>query len=163
MSYAIGKEVCLWQERVEAGKVTVLKEVIVRITEIKTGVPGEFSRNPQMSQSLRGIGDDGNVYEKHWNYWPEAQIRCFDTQWSMRDDGAGEHNFWIPKEAVYAYNELKYFVKHCCDSDTIVRVDTKGQPIIPKGDCTYCEKHDEFHYSWQECFRCSMENRQKTA
>jgi len=151
--YAVGSKVCLWQEKMADGKVTVLKEVIVTITERKTGVPGEFSRKPVSSKSLRGIGDDGKVYEKHWESWPESQTDCFTDRWSMRDDGEGEYRFWAPKEAVHSHTHLKLALE-AHPGLKLVRVDKDGQPIVPKGDVVYCTEHDEYAHVGTECWQC---------
>ena len=67
-TYKVGQKICLWQEDVDpnTGTVTILKEVIVTITETKTGVPSEHSGQPSSRQSLKGVGDDGKTYRKHW-------------------------------------------------------------------------------------------------
>ncbi len=155
----VGHKVCLWQEKVDfhTRVVTVLKEVIVTITETKTGVPGEFSGRPCSCQSLRGIGDDGNKYEKHWDYWPEAQTRTFNDIWSIRGDGVGEHKTWMPKEAVHAHNELVRINEKLNPDKKLVRVDTQGnQNIVPKGDVDCCEEHDEFTHKGEKCFFCMV-------
>lgn len=157
MAYEVGKTICLWQEKIDFEKrvVTVLKEVLVKITETKTGVLGEFSGKPVSGTSLKGVGDDGKEYEKHWDSWPESQTNCFTDQWSVRDDGEGDDHFWFPKEAVHAYNSLRRANEKA--SNNIVRVDTLGQPIVPKGDVTYCNKHDEYRHEGQKCLGCLIE------
>jgi hypothetical protein len=159
MTYEVGKVVCLWHEDVQPGSVTVLKEVLVTITETKTGVPGEWSREPVSSISLRGIGDDGKTYEKHWDSWPESQTNCFTGQWSTRDDAEG---VWVPKEAVHAHGALRRHNEQY-PSKQLTRKDRNGQPILPKGDVTYCEKHDEYDHLGSECLLCSLDARKKVA
>ncbi len=162
MAHKTGQKICLWQEKVdrETGLVTVLKEVVVTLTEIKTGVPGEFSETPTNLESLRGVGDDGKVYEKHWDYWPESQTDDFIDRWSMREDGLGESNFWSPVEAVYAHNRLAdHNRKHGEKHGVLHRVDQAGNAILPKGDIVHCEKHDEYHYPDSKCLRCFLEER----
>ncbi|GEM_PF-3275603 len=152
MIYAIGQNICLWQVRQEFGsaELCVLKEVIVTITEIKTGAPGEFSGNPVSSQSLRGIGDDGKIYEKHWNSWPESQTRDFVDQWSIRDDGEGIQRFWIPKEAIHVYDAAS-----CRKGPSeFILINQSGAAIKPKGDVVYCEEHDRYSYKDNTCFWC---------
>jgi hypothetical protein len=157
MAYVIGQKVCLWQEDIRHGMgVVVLKEVIVTVTEIKTGVPGHWSRTPVSSQSLRGIGDDGKVYEKHWESWPESQTNCFTDQWSMRDDGEGDDPYWTPKEAVYAYNDLSRY-NSGREVNVLVRTDVNGNSILPKGDFVHCAVHDLYGHSGQCCFKCLIE------
>ncbi len=160
----IGDKICLWQEEVDfkAKVVKVLKEVIVTITETKFDVLGEFSGKPCSCQSLRGIGDDGKVYEKHWDYWPEAQTRTFTDIWSMRNDGVGESKTWTPKEAVHAYGELVRVNKKLKLDERLVRIDAEGnKDIVPKGDVDYCEEHDEYTHKGQECFYCLVNNRKR--
>lgn len=159
-TYKVGQKICLWQEHVdqESGKVLVLKEVIVTITETKTGVPGEFTSNPSSRQSLRGIGDDGKTYEKHWDEWPESQTNDFMDRWSMREDGDGENRFWSPREAVYAHNRiLDHNQKHGAVHGLLIRVDQQGQPILPKGDIVHCESHDDYYYPGTRCFHCFLD------
>ena len=162
MPYEVGQVVCLWQEELRPGKVTVLKEVLVTITGVKTGVPGFFSLKPVSMQSLRGIGDDCKLYEKHWVNWPESQTNDYLGQWSSRDDGEGDDRFWIPKEAVHAYNTLNDLKKRFPD-EQIVRLDKSGQPIVPKGDVEYCEKHDDYRHKGSQCFWCILEGRRDSA
>lgn len=166
MAHKIGQKICLWQEEVyrETGLVTVLKEVVVTLTEIKTGVPGEFSETPTNLESLRGVGDDGKVYEKHWYYWPESQTNDFIDRWSLREDedGDGRIVFWSPVEAVYAHNRLAdHNRKHGEEHGVLRRVDKAGNAILPKGDVVHCEKHDEYHYPDSKCFRCFLEEHKK--
>jgi len=142
--------------------VTVLKEVLVTITEVKTGVPGFFSLKPVSMHSLRGIGDDGKLYEKHWVNWPESQTNDYLGQWSIRDDGEGDDRFWIPKEAVHAHNMLSDLKKQF-PNEKIVRLDKSGQPIVPKGDVEYCEKHDDYRHKGSKCFECAIENQDSAA
>lgn len=162
MTIEVGHVMCLWHEDVKPEGVTVLKEVLVTITETKTGVPGEFSRNPVSSQSLRGIGDDGKTYEKHWESWPESQTNCFTTQWSMRDDGEGDNPFWIPKEAVHAYDELRR-AKEQHPELKLERRDKNGQPVLPKGDVVHCAEHDEYTHKGTTCFSCHVAERAAVA
>jgi hypothetical protein len=160
--YTVGQKICLWQEVVTNSQVLILKEVLVTITETKTGVLGQWSRKPVSGISLRGIGDDCKVYEKHWEYWPESQTNCFTGEWSMRDDGegVGVAKYWTPKEAVHAYSELKYANKAL--KMNLVRVDLQGNPIVPKGDVGYCAEHDMYHHVWDTCFSCFMEARKSS-
>lgn len=162
MPYEVGQVVCLWQEELRPGRVTVLKEVLVTITGVKTGVPGEFSRRPVSMHSLRGIGDDGKPYEKHWDSWPESQTNDFLGQWTFRDDGEGDDRFWIPMEAVHAYNTLNAFKKHF-PNEPVVRLDKSDKPIVPKGDVEYCEKHDDYRHKGSQCFWCILEGRRDSA
>lgn len=158
MQYQKGLRVTLWQEVMnQEGNVVVLKEVVVTITETKTGVPGEFSRNPTKAQSLRGLGDDGKVYEKHWNEWPESQTDDFVANWSVRDDGVevGGLSFWIPIEAVYAHNRLTR--QNSRSGLSVRRVDKDGNDILPKGDVVFCDKHNHYHYKGAKCFECLIQ------
>jgi len=129
---------------------------MVTITETKTGVPGEFSRKPVSSQSLRGIGDDGKVYEKHWQYWPESQTHCFTDTWSIRDDGAGEEYFWNPREAVYVYDFVSRHFKKTGIRAMIVGLPS-GMEMKPKGEITYCVEHDRYWHQGTECLFCRKE------
>ena len=174
MAFTIGQKVCLWQvmQGVSFGsldnpccKIPILKEVIVTITEIKTGVIGEWSRKPVSSQSLRGIGDDDKVYEKHWDSWPESQTHDFGVQWSMRDDGAGgeSQGLWIPREALHVYNDVSCenrriaHIKHENRRIAHVKlalVNVESAAMKPKGDITYCETHDRYEHAGTPCFHC---------
>ena len=157
MPYEIGQAICLWQEIVdfENGVVTVMKEVLVKITETKTGVPGEFSNKPVDMTSLKGVGDDGKEYTKHWDYWPESQTNSFIDQWDCRDDGEGDDKFWFPKEATHAHNDLCRTNKKL--EKKMVRVDVNCKPIVPKGDVDHCEQHDYYSHKGGKCFGCLME------
>lgn len=152
MAYTIGQKVCLWRVKHNWGlvEIRVLKEVIVTITEVKTGVPGEFSRDPVSSQSLRGIGDDGKTYEKHWDSWPESQTNDFIDSWSMRDDGEGDDQFWVPMEAVYIYDAAS----RRREPPAFTLIDQSDAPIKPKGDVVYCEKHDHYSHKDGVCIFC---------
>ncbi len=146
-----GHKVCLWKEEIRNRNVVVVKEVVVTITDTKTGVPGEWSNEPTSHQSLRGLGDDGKVYEKHWEEWPESQT---DTSgmWSMRED---DGEVWIPQEAAHLHNKLNdHNRKHV--GLYLKRVDLQGNPILPKGDLTRCEAHDEYLLPGRNCFQCLL-------
>ncbi len=151
--YKLGQKVCLWQSSIVPGsrQITVVKEVIVTITEIRTGVPGEHTGNPSILQSLRGVGNDGKTYEKHWNVWPESQTSDFSSSWSMRDDSTLSNRYWIPVEAVYLYD-----VKSTSRSSgkTASLVDQNGADIVPKGDVVYCELHDCYSHAGNHCAFC---------
>lgn len=153
MAYTKGQVVCLWKEEISEGKVTVTKEILVTITDIKTGVPGEWSGKPTNQQSLRGLGDDGKIYEKHWEYWPESQTSDFAGQWSMRQD---DGEVWIPQEATYLHNRLNDHNRKYPDQP-MKRVDLNGQLMLPKGDLTRCDKHDEYQLPGSKCFQCFLE------
>lgn len=153
--YKLGQKVCLWQTKIVPGsnQITVIKEVIVEITGIKTGVPSAHSRTPVNLQSLRGIGEDGKIYEKHWDVWLENQINNFSSFWSMRDDATIDtgNRYWIPVEAVYLYD-----VKRASRSNgkTVSLVDQNGADIVPKGDVVYCKVHDCYSHAGNHCAFC---------
>lgn len=157
-----GYKICLWKEELkpEEGKVVVVKEVIVTITDTKTGVPGELSNEPTKHQSLRGLGDDGKVYEKHWEEWSESQMNDFAGQWSMRED---DGEFWTPMEAAYLHNKLNQNNRKHGNTHPLKRVDFQGNPIFPKGDFTQCETHDEYLLPGRNCFQCLLERSRKRA
>lgn len=154
MIYRIGQRVNLWQTGVFPGErlTRVQRSVVVNITEVKTGTPGEFSGSPVSLQSLRGMGDDGQIYEKHWDSWPESQTNDFSDQWSFRRDG-----HWIPLEAVSAYNR---FVREGKERFKVVDriVGPDGNDIIPKGDVLHCMEHDQYHHAGDQmgCFVCFL-------
>lgn len=151
--YKLGQKVCLWQTNIVPGsyQITVVKEVIVAITEIKTGVPGEHTGNPSTLQSLRGVGDDGKTYEKHWNVWPESQTNDFSSSWSMRDDSTVGNHYWIPAEAVYLYDVKR---ESKSNGKIVSLVDQNGADIKPKGDVVYCERHDSYNHAGNPCPFC---------
>jgi hypothetical protein len=154
-----GQKVCLWKEEVSKEGVVVVKEVNVTITDIKTGVPGEWSRKPVHQQSLRGLGDDGKVYQKHWDSWPESQTDDFMSQWSVRIDDDGE--VWIPQEAAHLHNKLNEHNRRHGETHPLKRVDLQGNPILPKGDLTRCEAHDEYLLPGHKCFQCLLGRQRK--
>lgn len=149
-----GNKICLWKEspEIKEGKVVVVQEVIVTITDTKTGVPGEWSNKPARQQSLRGLGDDGKIYEKHWDEWPESQTDLAG-QWSMRDD---DGEVWIPQEAAHLHNKLNDHNRRHGDTHPLKRVDLQGNPILPKGDLSRCEAHDEYLLPGHKCFQCLL-------
>ena len=159
MPYKVGQKVCLWQlaplRHGQGRVVKVLKEVIVTITEIKDGVLGEFSQKPVSAQSLRGIGDDGKQYDKHWDVWPESQTRDYREQWSLRDDAGGEDPFWAPYEAAQLYGQFIRAGKR--DGEPFKIVNEAGVEMKPNGDTTHCEKHDEYSLGDDTCFWCRLE------
>lgn len=136
-------------------KILILKEVIVTITETKTGVHGEWSDEPVSSQSLRGISDDNKTYEKHWDLWPESQTNDFVDQWSMRDDGAGDDSlqFWSPMEAVRVYNSVSRENRRTARTKFAL-TNMGGAAMKPKGDVVYCEAHDRYEHEGVQCFYC---------
>jgi hypothetical protein len=127
-----------------------LKEVIVTITEIKVGVPGQFSQTPSPSQSLKGQGNDGKVYEKHWEFWPESQTMDYITQWTLRDDGVGREPFWVPHEAIYVYDAVREGMRI---------IDQQGNDIRPKGDFVYCREHNSYAHTGGRCIHCIIAER----
>lgn len=161
--FTIGQTVCLWQTNYESDQdcIRVLREVLVRITEIKTGARGEFSNNPVHLQSLRGIGDDEETYEKHWDVWPESQTNDFMSQWSFREDSKVdlEFPFWSPVEAVSVYSGMRRLSRNLNKNVRIL--DTNGNPMQPKGDVVRCERHDEYDHPGQPCIVCRLEHMRK--
>jgi len=93
------------------------------------------------------MGNDGKIYEKHWEYWPESQTNDFIDQWSMRDDAEDDFRFWIPREALHIYNAVSR-------TKGGIKLLDKSGAAKPKGDVVYCEKHDYYSYSNKKCFRC---------
>lgn len=156
--YKIGQKVCLWdlEFSFENPAVRVSREVIVTIIEIKTGAPGEFSRQPVSSQSLRAVAEDGTEYDKHWESWPESQTNTFTSHWSFRRDNG---QFWTPREAMHVYNEFSDAKKKYPELQ-LVGID--GKLIKPTGDAlVYCDKHDSYEYEstqWTpNCFWCRLD------
>lgn len=161
MNYRVGQKINLWQTEVslEERLTRVHRSVVVTITEVKTGTPGEFSGKPVSLQSLRGLGDDGQIYEKHWDHWPESQTNDFASQWSRCE----QWDWALPREAAHAYNEFVREGKQKYNMvDRIVGPD--GNDIVPQGDVERCEVHDQYHHVGDEmkCFVCFLEKR-KTA
>ena len=154
--YKVNQKVCLWQTNIVPGsnQITVVREVIVTITEIKTGVPSAHSRTPMDLQSLRGIGEDGKTYEKHWDVWPESQARDYVESWSMRDAATIDtgNRFWIPVEAVYIYDVKQESKRH---GRAVSVIDQNGFDVKPKGDVVYCERHDRYNHAGVVCIFCS--------
>lgn len=153
--YQVNQKVCLWQTSIvpNSNEIVVVKEVIVTITEIKTGVPGEYSGKPVSHQSLRGVGDDGKTYEKHWDVWPESQTNDYQSSWSMRDDATTDigNRYWIPVEAVYIYDIIPKLQKK---GRNVRLIDSSGANISPKGDVVYCEKHVCYSHAGNPCIFC---------
>lgn len=156
MKYAPNQKICLWKvEIVRESTLMVIKEVIVTITEVKSGVIGEISGKPVPFQSVLGVGDDSQVYEKHWLWWPESPVDCdFDSQWTDHVDCVTE-KVWTPVEAVYIYNEI---ASSRCARGALSLFDTQGLPIVPKGDVQFCTEHDEFVHYREMCSWCCMDN-----
>lgn len=153
--YVVGQKVRLWGIKVSPGLIEVTRDVTVTITEIKTGVPGEFSRTPSRSQSLKAVAENGTVYEKHWESWPESQTNTFQGVWSHRkDDG----EYWIPREAVSAYNEFTLFMRDRKDSN-VRYVGLDGNPITPAGEgVVRCEVHNHYMFAHDStCFWCAVD------
>jgi hypothetical protein len=161
MPFQIGQKVCLWHVHLSLASrgLIILREVIVTITEVKTGVPGHFSRKPVSWQSLRGIDEHGKMYEKHWDSWPESQTMDFTDQWSGHTDtistgvGTSATVRWIPKEAVSVYGAGSKIHK----PHPLPIIDESGNPMKPKGDIEYCEKHDWYEHRGNKCWQCFIE------
>lgn len=153
--YKLGQKVCLWQTKIVPGsnQITVIKEVIVEIAGIKTEVPSAHSRSPVNLQSLRGIGEDGKIYEKHWDVWPESQMRDYVECWSARDDATIDtgNRHWIPVEAVYVYDARQQSRRY---RKAVRIVDGNEDDIKPKGDVVYCERHDQYDHVGNSCVFC---------
>lgn len=154
MEHQPGRKICLWQVRVKsASEVIVSREVIVTITEVKTRVPAEFSRRPVPFESLRGTGDDGKVYEKHWKFWPEVGSCDLNGYWTERTDGPLARR-WVPVEAVYLYNEMS---SRSIRGQRVALVDEAGEPVMmPKGDVDYCMEHDSYSHAGFDCPLCQV-------
>lgn len=154
--FKVSQKVCLWQLAHGLRGILVMKEVVVTLTEVKTGALGALSREPVSMQSLRGVGDDGKHYEKHWESWPESQTGTFSDQWSWREDELeGDPMMevgWIPFEAVHIYNYAKLY--------NITLIDKDGNAITPKGDVVYCAEHDRYWHEGVECRFCRRAKRE---
>lgn len=161
--YSVGQKVCLWNYKYDefSNSVRVTREVLVTITEAKTGVLGQFSEKPVNSQSLRGVAEDGRLFEKHWDSWPESQTHGFDETWSYHEDADGQ--FWIPTEAIYLYDSVSRARK---ENPGLMLLDMDGRFVVPKGDkIVYCRKHDRYSYENEKreaCFLCFAEQHRAT-
>lgn len=158
MNYSIGQIVCLWEVKdLSPGEtaIVVAREILVRITEIKEGVPGEFTRRPA-GTGLKGIGDDGKEYVKHWDSYPESQTCTFAVEWSMREDGTTDKDFpyWIPRESAPFHSEV--YRENTRGGKQLKLVDLKGNPVEPKGDLEKCHEHGTFHYLAAKCSHCRL-------
>lgn len=160
----MGMRVNLWQVGRNARPgwprfaLPILKDILVTVTEIKTGTPGNISGKKASFQSLRGMGDDGIVYEKHWDHWPEnIGESCVDS-WTARADGAYEETFWTPKEATYVYNVSRTF-----KDDGVSLIGDHGRILMrPRGHINYCKTHDEY-WPGGLCFSCQSQSRKQVA
>jgi hypothetical protein len=161
MNFKVGQKVCLWRvDHSESPEnIRILKEVIVIITQIKIGAIGQLSKKPTPKQSLRGIGNDDNTYEKHWDRWPENPSYSFDHQWTDRMDGEPVEGikFWIPQEAVAVWNDANEERKKYEKNLRIV--DRDGNPIRPDGDFIHCDLHDHYEHLGLICSRCALKKR----
>lgn len=145
------QKICLWQTAVVPGTMQcqVIKEVVVFVQEIKTGVRGASSCEPYYeNESLYAVDADGNDWYKHWDEYPENPrwYVDFESQWTTREDGAGNSRIWTPLEAVSVYENRPKHVR--------VIVDIFGRPIFPKGDVGCCQDHDHFWFPGGECVGC---------
>ncbi len=161
--YHVGQRICLWQMHIDFKNklAIVVQEVIVTITEWKTGVPGYFSQEPVSGRSLKATSSMGLLYKKHWESWPESQTSCFTDQWSLRIDGMTPEglpaeegsldSFWYPKEAASEYGDA---TRHGFSV-----VDIHGNPMVPKGDVVLCREHNSYDHVGIPCLECYLEDR----
>ncbi len=161
MATMVGKQICLWRAEQKPGEhiIRVVKEVIVTIAEEKIGVPGQYSRTPSRFASYCGLGNDGKIYKKHWDAWPESsQAGDFLFQWTLRADGGGRGRSgpWVPIEAIYLYNSK--VSRQMGEMEHFTIVDVFGNEINPKGDVVYCDIHDQYSYVGTECELCRHEH-----
>jgi hypothetical protein len=156
--YKTGQKVCLWQISNVPGskKITVLKSVIVTITEIKTEAPCVREGKKVDVYSISGRGDDDKRYVKHWKQLSESQGGDYSPRWSIRDDGVFCRNGtqWIPVEAVFMYDVFRV-MKQKRRLDRLV--DQYDNDIRPEGDVVYCEKHDSYSHTNVGCMSCSRD------
>jgi hypothetical protein len=138
MTYTVGQKVSLWGYKVDSDTVTILKEVLVTITNAELHAIGE-----EIHQCLCGKDADGTMYKKHWDDgWP-IDLDQDNGGWSVHDDGDGTR--WTPTEAVFVYNQYR--------SHTIE--DADREHITPKGDVESCMEHDIFLFKGEKCPQCS--------
>ncbi|MES2986204.1 MAG: hypothetical protein V4686_03725 [Patescibacteria group bacterium] len=150
MKYKIGQIICLWELVPPYGNpIIVVREILVTITNIHENVLGKESKCPA-GIGLKGIGNDGKVYEKHWDTWPDDQMQP-DIFWTWREDGTmlPQPSLWLPFEAVLYYSWV--FRRN---SGNIKIVDKDSNPIEPKGDLEKCSTHGTFYYPGAECISC---------
>lgn len=162
MNFSTGQNICLWQVSVNLGnlpRILVLREVIVKVTELKTGALGEFSNRPSPFQSVLAVGDDGKEYQKHWNIWPESELCDFANQWTERSDGAEHEHHWRPVQAADLYNEVAS--NRVAKESRLNLVNRLGEQVYPKGDASYCEEHDWYSHAGNGCEWCEIDNHVK--
>lgn len=156
--YKTGQKVCLWQISNVPGsrKITVLKNVIVTITEIKTEAPCVRDGKKVNTCSLLGMGNDNKQYKKYWEQLNERESSNYSPRWSTRDDGVFCRNGtqWIPIEAVFMYDVFR-FMKQKRRLDRLV--DQDDNDIKPEGDVVYCERHDSYSHVNLSCVSCSRD------
>jgi hypothetical protein len=153
--YHVGQTVCLWNAIYDSKRKNfrVIREVLVVITDVKTGVRIDDSDRVTSHQSLKGVDENGKVYEKHWNLWPERGKQDFSTRWSRvfeRDDSV-----WVPVESIHAYNNISHGKER---GTNISLVDNRGVQVKPKGDnIVFCWMHNRYWYgtkSNEACQQC---------
>ncbi len=153
----VGDRISLWLVDffTTPGTIQITREILVSITEEKTGAPRQFSREPSSFQSLKGIGDDGRLYEKHWESWPESQNADFTERWSQ----SYENNSLVtPFEAYRIYNDVAR-VNRVKQALRLLGPD--GSAIKPNGDkLAHCKTHDMYSYEseffTEQCLLCRM-------
>lgn len=152
-SYKVGLRICLWQidKPLFTNRLVVVKEVIVTLNGVKTGVPTQVEGVPSTYLSLRGVGDDGQLYEKHWDRWPDALCADPLSLWSARDDGV-DGQVWMPREAFQLYN--LFASQRRMNLRAFVLEGLKGLEAIPKGDLVHCEAHDDYSLPGDPCLSC---------
>ena len=140
------RQVCLWGVQQESGcsKTQVLKEIIV--TVFAKSSTNQTEPREHVRHHLRGLGNDGHIYEKSWKQLPGINMPV-PIQWVAHH---GKDPNWVPLEAVGVYNTLS-------NSPEFTIVDASGNSIKPKGDVAYCEKHDRYWHLDDMCAGCVVE------
>jgi hypothetical protein len=145
--HSVGQKICLWQIAKIGADVLVVREVVVRITEVVD--------NPFLTQNLTAIDQKTeSIYVKTLEVAKMNRSQYQFYTWCERDDGELPRNIWSPIEAVAVYNTVISTFEGAPTGFRLLDHKTY-ESVIPKGDVRYCEEHDQYVYVGNTCLMCA--------
>jgi len=143
--HTVGEKICLWQIAKISADVFVVREVVVRITNVVY--------NPFLPQDLTAVDVTKSLYTKTLEVARKNRSQYQFYTWCQREDGEAPRKIWSPIEAVAVYNAVISTFEGGQTGYKLLDHKTY-KSMIPKGDVRYCEEHDQYVYAGNTCLMC---------
>jgi hypothetical protein len=133
---------------------TTIPDVFVAVTVIDlcNDVPSK-TWTKRMNIGLQAYGEDGNIYERNWNIYPD-DTPVPEMKWnrSIEDDvfsslSAEQKSYYLSNREWYDVCYLDCITPLLCSPSFLFKYDFVG----------FCLKHRRLFYKADGCYRCKLE------